>query len=253
MSKIKIELITLGYTPENIDFKKLIRLRSSLFEFTGQVNNHKLYSDSNGTHDWSFEDVNLREVIPQPSTGTDFLLAVTNVPLQDNWYSRRIGNNIIVLTFHEIKDILNHYNIPLENIIKRVCYAYSLVYLSADRRIPDYNEGVKTNFTHDETRGCLFDMNGIKTDIIESCDSPQICGYCQERLFSRRVPENKVKTICKEILKIRKPLYYRMHTHIKKHPIIALILTSLLAILLGIIGSTLASIIYDNFIKTSAL
>lgn len=252
MSKVKIELIMLGFIPERIDFKRLLKHKSSLFEFTTQKNNYKLYADSDGTDDWSFRDNTIKKVIPKTSAGSDFMLAITNVPLENNWYTRRIGENIIVMTFHEIKDILKHENIPLENIIKRVCYAYALVYLSAGRRIPDYGEDVKTDFTHDETRGCLFDMNGIKSDITESCDSPQICGYCQERLHSRRIPENMVRTINSEILKIRKPLYYRIHSSIKKHPLIALVITSLFAVVLGVTGSLIASYIYDSFIKTLA-
>lgn len=250
MSKIKIELITLGFTPEDIDFKKLVKHHSSLFEFIGPENNYKLYTDSEGTYDWSFEDETIKKVIPHISLEANILLAVTNVPLENNWYTRRLGENVIVMTFHEIKDYLTQKNIPLENIIKRVCYAYSLVYLSAGRRIPDYGEDVKTNFTHDETRGCLFDMNGIKTDIVESCDAPQICTYCQERLHSRKVPENKVSEINKEILKIRKPLYYRMHSYIKKHPVISLTITSIFAIVLGVAGSLIATFIYEGFLKT---
>src|SRR5208283_5115351 len=50
---------------------------------------------------------------------------IVNVPIQDNWYSRRLGNNQVVFTFHQINEFLEHFNIPIENVIYRLLYAYT--------------------------------------------------------------------------------------------------------------------------------
>ena len=170
-------------------------------------------------------------------------MAIVNVPIEDNWYSRRLGDNKIVFTFSQIRDFLVLENIPLENAILRVLYAYTLLYRRAGNKIPCF--GTAPGFTHDETRGCLFDMNGIKSDLIESCNEPIVCGECEERLKNERVSTETIKAVQKEIRKIRKPLYFRALDFVKSHPLAALAISSLFAILIGVAGSLIASFVYD--------
>jgi hypothetical protein len=148
------------------------------------------------------------------------------------------------LTFHQIKEYLLAENIPLENVIIRALYAYTLLYKKSCNRIPNYDEATK--YTHDETRGCIFDMNGIKSDLVESCISPVVCEDCQERLRTERVSSEIISTTQEEIKRIKKDLYYRAIDFIKHRPVWALIFSSLFAVLLGIAGTLVASYIYDG-------
>lgn len=170
-------------------------------------------------------------------------MAIVNVPIEENWYSRRLGNNQIVFTFHQIKEFLSEENIPLENVILRVLYAYTLLYRRAGNKIPGFGEA--PSFTHDDTRGCLFDMNGIKSDLVESCDTPIICDECQERLRKERVSRETINAAKNEIKGIKKYLYFRAADFVKRHPVAALLMSSAFAVLLGIAGSLVASFIYD--------
>lgn len=149
----------------------------------------------------------------------------------------------IVLTLNEITQFLNLNNIPLENFVLRNLYSFTLRYRRRANTVPDMSESASV--THDETRGCLFDMNGIKSDIVESCDTPIICPDCQRKLIIERLPEQEVETVKGEIKKIRKHLYYQIVDFIKEWPKTALLLSSLYAILLGIVGSISASFAYD--------
>jgi hypothetical protein len=92
-------------------------------------------------------------------------------------------------------------------------------------------------------------MNGIKSDLVESCNKPVVCVECEERLRNERVSTQTIKTVQSEIRKIRKHLYYRALDFVKAKPLVALTISSTFAILLGITGSLIASYIYDN-IKT---
>ena len=176
------------------------------------------------------------------------MLSIVNVPIEDNWYSRRLSSNRAVFTFHQIKEILNHSNVPLENVIYRFLYAYTLIYKRFSNRIPLMYED--TDFTHDETRGCLFDMNGIKTDIVYSCDNPIICSDCTERMRRDNLSNEFISGVKKELKKIKKPLFYRVLEFIKKYPVWSLFISSLSAILLGAIGSILASYVYEIITKS---
>ena len=229
-----IKLVSIGYLPSEFNRKKISQFSSSLFKVVGSIDNLALRCNADGSQ-WEFSDDLVRKQMPPQPNGADFMIAIVNVPLENNWYSRRLGNNQIVFTFHEIKEILQQANIPLENVIYRLLYAYTFAYIRSGNQIPEFHE--MTNFTHDEARGCLFDMNGIKTDLVASCHNPIICEQCKERLRRDQVAEDDIKSAEKEIKKIRKDLYFRILGSIKRHPIITLVISSIFAFTLSVAGS----------------
>lgn len=241
MSKVRIKLVSIGHLPLNFQPKKIKKWKSNIFQVVEEIDNYSLRCNSDGS-DWEFSDMAVKSQLPV-QFDADFMIAIVNVPIEDNWYSRRLGNNQVVFTFNQIKEILEHNNIPLENIVYRLLYAYSLLFKRAGNRIPDFNESM--GFTHDETRGCLFDMNGIKTDIVASCHNPQICDECQERLKQERVSKYVIEDTQGEIKRIKKDLYFRIIGHVKKHPILTLGISSFFALGVGVTGSIVGSFIYE--------
>jgi len=237
MSKVRIKLATIGHMPLIFTTSKVKKWKSSIFEVVDEIDSYTLNCDSDGFN-WEFSDQLVKNQLPQ-QFNADFMIAIVNVPIEDNWYSRRLGNNQIVFTFHEIKEILEYSNIPLENVIYRLLYAYTLLYRRANNRIPDFGE--VASYTHDETRGCLFDMNGIKTDLVASCHKPIICDECQVKLSNERVSKSDIESSKKEINKIKKDLYFRVLAGVKKHPLWALTLSSFFAVFLGVISSLITS------------
>jgi len=238
MMKIKIKLVSVGSRPIHLNLKRIESWNSSIFELDGPIENFSLRCNSDG-HGWDFSDEIWKSQLPEKFKA-DFMIAILNVPIQLNWYSRRLGDNKIIFTFHEIKEYLKADNIPLENAILRALYTYALLYKRSGDRIPDFSD--EPNFTHDETRGCLFDMNGIKADLIESCDSPTICDECQERLKKGKISNDLIQQALYEIKKIRKDLYYRTLDFIKIRPLWALLISSIFAIIIGV----LSSYVYDG-------
>jgi hypothetical protein len=244
MSKVKIKLTFLGHVPYALDIKRIEKWESELFEIVKPIDYYSITKDSDGPN-WQFSDECIESQLPKDFDG-DILIAVTKVPIQKNYYARRVANNRICLTFHEMSDVLQYYNIPLENLIFRVLYSASLVYKRYGNRIPESHE--ETHFAHDETRGCIFDMNGIKSEIIYSTNRPQLCSSCIEVLKTEKIEANLLANIQKELRKIKKSFYYQVTDLIKAYPVWAIILTSLMAIIFGVIGSLLASFIY-NFMQ----
>jgi hypothetical protein len=242
MDKTKIKVITIGQLPLHLNLRRIASWQSEIFQLAGDIENFALRCDSD-SDGWVFSDALLKEQLLK-KFDADFVIAIVNVPIEDNWYSRRLSDTQIVFTFNQIKDFLTWENIPLENAIFRVLYAYTLLYRRSGERIPIFGE--VTSFTHDETRGCLFDMNGIKSELVESCDNPIVCSECEERLKNERISTQIIKTAQREIQKIRKPLYFRSLDFVKSHPIVALVTSSIFAIVLGVTGSLIASFVYDG-------
>ncbi|WP_209019436.1 hypothetical protein [Chlorobaculum sp. 24CR] len=241
MSKTKITVATVGHMPADFNRKKVKEWRSSVFEIIDGIESYTIPCNSDG-NSWEFTDITLERVLPSRFNG-EFLIAIVNVPIEHNWYSRRLSSNRVVVSFHEIKEILRFSNIPLENLIYRLLYAYTLAYKRSGNRIPENKE--ISDFTHDETRGCLFDMNGIKTDVIYSCHSPIICSDCVERLRKERVSEETINLCLNEIQRIRKALFYRITDFIKKHPLWSLTISGITTIVLGVIGSLIGSYVFE--------
>lgn len=237
MSKTRITVATVGHMPADFNRQKIKEWKSSVFEIDDGIESYSLTCDSDG-YSWEFTDKALEEVLPNKFNG-DYLIAIVNVPIELNWYSRRLSANRVVFSFHEIKEILRLSNIPLENVIYRLLYAYTLLYRRSGNRIPEAAE--HTNFTHDETRGCLFDMNGIKTDVVYSCHNPIICSDCVERLRREKVSDETIAKCQSDIRKIQKTLFYRMADFIKEHPLWSLAISGVTAIFLNVV----ASYVYD--------
>ena len=241
MSKTRIAVATVGHMPADFKRQKIKEWKSSVFEIVDEIESYSLTCDSDGIG-WEFTDEALEKVLPSKFNG-EFLVALVNVPIEFNWYSRRLSANRVVFSFHEIKEILRFSNIPLENVIYRLLYAYTLLYKRSGNRIPETAE--HTNFTHDETRGCLFDMNGIKTDVVYSCHNPVICPDCVERLRREKVSDETIAKCQSEIRRIRKVLFYRITDFIKQHPLWSLAISAATAIILGALGSVLGSYVYE--------
>ncbi|PIR38733.1 MAG: hypothetical protein COV35_06110 [Alphaproteobacteria bacterium CG11_big_fil_rev_8_21_14_0_20_39_49] len=237
----QVTIATIGQMPAEFDRKKIKSWKSKVFNILGDIESYSLNGDSDGGS-WEYTDEIIRQTLPKQHRG-DCLLVIVNVPLKGNYYARGLGDNTAVITFHEIKHLLLRENIPLENVIYRLIYAYTIIFKRWGN-IPSIGEET-TRYTHDETRGCLFDMAGYKYDIIYSCHKPRICFECVERMKNDRISEEAISKIQNEVSRIKKPMFYRIAGFVKKHPLWSIVITSISAIVLGAIGSYLATIFYD--------
>jgi len=241
MSRPRIKIAALGQLPPDFDPDDLLRWKSSVFEVNPIVESFQLNDQAQGA-DWEFTDQQLERYFPNQSDGS-FLIVLVNVKLEDNWYLRRLSNNRVLFTFYELDQILRFHSIPLKNIGLRLLYATSLIYLRYGNRIPPTTE--PTNYAHDETRGCLFDMNASKLDVVHSCHQPILCDYCVSQLKTALVSYEVISSVQSEIRKIRKPLFHRMSDFVKSHPIWSIFISLVTALIVGILGSVIASYIYD--------
>ena len=238
MSVVNIKIIIWGQVPYGFNKTLFENCNSSIFTIIDDIESYQINVDSDISDNWGFSDQLIQSQLPERGE-EDILLAITNVPLELDWYVRRLSSKRAIFTYHEMKDILSLHNIPIENLLMKVLYSYSLAFLTNGKNLP---ESVIQKITHDETRGCLYDMTGIKTDICLSCQSPTICSQCQNALQNKYLSKDMIEKAKDEIKnKIKKTLYYRIVDKIKKHPIKAGIVSKVFALILGIISSVIGS------------
>lgn len=240
-TKCKITLVKLGYMKRPIDTSVISKWKSGLFDVIAI--DEKTYIPNMNSDDWQYlSDTQVLDIISHDEK-SDFTIAITEYELEDNFYMRRITEGVSVLSLFEVGDMLQYYNIPLENFIAINLYKM-VALLKIYRKLPITREEIPP-IIHDETRSCLFDMNGIKLDVIYSTERPNICQRCQVTMKGIQLPHGFLNRICKELKKIRKPRYYRLQDYIKKRPLISIGIMMIGALIIGI----LANLAYDGILK----
>ncbi|MBC8488631.1 MAG: hypothetical protein H8D45_21615 [Bacteroidetes bacterium] len=241
MKRIKIKLGIIGFLPFAFNRKKITKWKSNLFEIVDDFKKYHINAKSD-TVNWGYSDSLLEKELPIISDA-DIFIGITYVPIEHNYYARRLNKNRVILSYNDMEEIISNKKFPIENLLLRVLYEYSIIYLRYGNRIPLCTED--TNFTHDDTRGCIFDMNGTLSDIVFSLHKPVICDVCRDNLRQENISDNIIKIAKKEIKRIKKDRYYKISDFIKKKPILSL----LISFFVGIILSIIASSIYDYAIK----
>src|SRR5208282_4026057 len=93
--------------------------------------------------------------------------------------------------------------------------------------------------THDDTRGCVFDLNADKTEIVVSSRSPRICEECIYKYHKKKVSMDDLQLANSELRHIRQSTYFRIARYIKKHPVLAIAATAVITIGLNVISNNL--------------
>ena len=238
--KTSICVRLLGRQSPDFDTKCLLKWKSNIWEvFEGRIDTLPLTGRSD-LDNWGYSDNALKSMTP-PNKEANFTLYILNAPIQDDFFSRRISENVVCVSFWEIAEPLRTHNIPIVCAVLRMIYAYTLVHARRGS-LPPMTE--ITAFAHHENKGCIFDMAGLPTNIVVSCDKPILCESCRVAASEDHVAKETLDTYAKEIGRIRKQLYFRMTDWVKRHPVLALTISLITALVIGTGGSLIASCIY---------
>ena len=232
---MKIQLVKIGQIKARIDYSSIEVWISAFFEISGMSEVPQIGVDHFGDG-YIFPNTKLKEFLTH-NPKYDLTVGITDQPIEGNFYMHRLDAHTAVISLHEIKDILRLENIPVENFILRCLYEMVVFFYEGGGAVDD----MVYLLPHDETRGCLFDMNVFKDDIIFSSVRPTICSACETRLNAKALPPKFVSIIKKEIKKLDKRLYYRIVDFTKIHPLVSISITAGFAVILNL----LANFIYD--------
>jgi hypothetical protein len=231
-NKLRISLVRVGHFKRPVDISRVQRWRSELFEV---VAIKEISHSPDGEDEWQqFSDTS--RGLPQPDSASDITIAVTEYSLENNYYLRRLPSGLVLISLCEIRPLLDEHDVPLENFLVRNIYSTCLLYHYVGRRLPATQAGTPS-IMHDETRSCLFDMNGIRSDILYSTSAPTICSACDSQLSTTQLPHETLKKVRLELRKIRKSLYFRTVEFVKRRPILSLAIAFAGGLALELIGN----------------
>lgn len=230
MQPLRISLVLLGNLKYPVSIAELEAWRSQVISIKHGASVGHL-PDAEG-EDWVYPDDQLLGVLGADAD-SDFTLGLINAPLEGNFYLRRLSDKVAVLSLYQMADIVRYSDFTIEQFVLRNVYELAVLFAANGKLIPtDY-----ATWAHDETRGCLFDMNASKSDIVFSLHRPILCPACRTKVSAKQVPANLLPVLDKELKRIQKTLYVRIVEWVKRHPIIALVITASSGIALNLIAS----------------
>jgi hypothetical protein len=235
MHPINISLVSLGSLKYPVDIAYLEGWKSQLVTIKHGASIGHL-PNAEGLN-WQYTNDQLNGLIKEDDDAS-FTLALINAPLEDNYYMRRLSNKVAVLSLFEMAEIVRFSDFTIENFILRNIYELVVLYAANGALIPTDAH----TWAHDDVRGCLFDMNANKSDIVFSMHQPTLCNACRARVLSKQVNSGFLPQLEDDLSKIKKALYFRMAEWVKTHPLYALTITAIFAITLNLI----ASIIFEK-------
>lgn len=238
--KLKIALIKIGQVEYFANYNKITKWKSKLFEI-GTIQCVADAPDSDvfdGYLDKKYTRECLKTVISCPK-GYDFAIAIMPYRFEDNFYLHRLSENCVVLSLYGISDILRYDDISMENfILKQIYEICALNYL-----VDDLSTDEVYNYVHLDTKGCLFDMNGDRSDILRNTEKPIICPSCKSKFGKKQIDVRFISMLENEIKRLKKPLLQRVENFIKKYPLLSIITTTLITIILNIVSTVLYELI----------
>lgn len=238
---IKLNIIRLGHIHQPINWKKIESFQSNIFKVDDVTEIPSLSLESNDPW-YQYSDDVLREEIAgklEENKSTINVL-VTKVKLENNWYVRVLNKNTVVVSLYEVSDYLSAANILIENFIIKVMIKVSLI-----QQIYKELSTSAYDLAHEETRGCLFDMNNFKYEVIHNTNKVSFCSQCSALLDTKNLPRGFKKDTEKDLGKLKKEFFYVLSDFVKTHPLLSVFLTGLF----GIIVNTISSLLYDVIVK----
>ena len=234
MEKVKIKVVKLGKQHHDELFDRLNKYKSNIFSVD-------IFEKSLSKCDcgWGYTFKTLKELLSNDFDDKkyDMCIGFIDTQIELNYFGKRLsGNNIYVVSFYQVDEILQKDNNDIFNFLLANVYRYVTRYKLNGEYL-----------THDETRGCLFDMCGNKEDILYSCNNPIICENCLVKMREKGIQSEYISSLRNEIKKIHKPNYYRITDFIKKHPYLSLALVAMSTITLNIASSIIYDLIKDIF------
>ena len=234
MSKLPIKIIMIGHIDKIINFEYIKNHLSELFSIEGLDRKNDLPPPlkNDGYLDVVYSVDEIQEILSDVNYN-GICIAVMNYKFSDNFYMHRISKNKICISVSSLEQILARKDISLENFILKNIYEIFALYTI-------FNSDLSANvyeFTHEDTRGCLFDLNGDKSDIIYNTEKPIICDECLSKINKKTIPNNFVKTITKELNNIKKPWLKSVELFIKKYPLLSILTTIVFSTLINILSS----------------
>ena len=197
----KVGLFQLGYEVVNTTrLRKILNSVNGLYEF--QVGTSISNLGDPDLFGYAYSDDAILKIVAPHKDDFDICIILTSVPIEDNFYTRTIGQEWIIVTFHQAEEVIetsgrNH----VEYAALSICQ--ELVSFEFQRVT---GEGW-VNLFHQDPRGCIFDFAGVKSQKVAKLRQYRICEPCSGMLRHRNLNQNVIDFANRLLSHIRRPSF----------------------------------------------
>lgn len=235
---ISIHIVLLGTQLHLSTIKKLDTYHSNLFRIKSTSSIATL--PETDLPCWSYSKDVISSLLNKSNYDANITIAIIENRIEGNYFTRRLSDKSLVLTFYEAETILRDANIDLFNYLLITIYKTITMYRFSNNVLSKDS----SKFIHDETRSCIFDMLGNKYDLVYSTSNACLCQQCEAYSEQIDLPSNYITTLKKELKKIRKTKYIRLTDFIKQKPIISLIITAIFSVILNVLSCYIFELLF---------
>lgn len=230
-----IKLIIIGHSDRILNFDLIKKYKSKFFKFSDieRINNLPNPQKDDGYLDIVYTKEEIQSIMNDIEFD-GLCIAIMNYGFDDNFYMHRVGANKVCISIFGLENILNEKKISIENFIIKNTYEVFLFYKILKNLTK--NDEVYT-FIHSDTRGCLFDMNGDKRDIVYNTEQPIICDECKGKISKKSIPKNFLEDIQQELSKIDKPIIKKIEDFIAKYPFFSILTTFIFSTIINLFSN----------------
>ncbi|MFM4945200.1 hypothetical protein ACEUC3_18625 [Aeromonas bivalvium] len=237
--KLRIAVTFLGPLRPRLDVEILEPWQSNFFDIENLAAIDELSLPEPGCGRTNYSDDDLDELLAKPD-GYDILVAIIDAPLEDEYYMRRLKGNRVVISVYDIAPLLIQHGYSFNAFVYRNLYQLLVAFHASSNSLPPTT---KKKLAHTPTRGCLFDWNDNKQDILNSLDHPSVCRVCEERYVKGGPLASHMSELRSELYRIQRPLHVRglewLNRKIARHPWLTLGVAVLSGIALNLVASYL--------------
>ena len=154
---------------------------------------------------YAYSDDAILKIVSPHKDDYDICIILTSVPIEDNFYTRTIGQEWIIATFHQAEEIIqasdrNH----VECAALAICQ--ELVSFEFQRVTGESWD----NLFHKDPRGCIFDFVGVKAQKVAKLRQCRVCESCRGILRQRNLNQNVIDFVNRLLSRIRRPSFKKV-------------------------------------------
>jgi hypothetical protein len=227
---MRIEILKIGnHSP--VDTNKLMRiLRVSKIRGMRESGYREISPEFLNQNELLITDEQLSML--SASAGYDFAIGLIERPLENNYFTRLVNENMVVVSTYDYYYLRNDYNLPIENFVYRFILAFALVHRTYGRINADWTE-----LLHNNASGCLYDYSVQKSHIFLFFKNPSIDISVRLRLRNLGIDPDFLQSVEYEMKRLKVDHYQRLKDWMVTNPfktaLIAFFLSFFLHDLLG--------------------
>jgi len=232
---LNIKLVIIGHSDRVVNFDLIKKYKSKFFNFLDieRINHLPNPVKDDGYLDIVYSKTEIQRIMNDIEYD-GLSIAIMNYGFNDNFYMHRVGTNKVCISIYGLESILSEKKISIENFIIKNVYEIFIF-----NQLKILNDEDENEFLHSDTRGCLFDMNGDKRDIVYNTEKPIICDECKGKINNKLIPKNFLEDIQGELLKIDKPFIKKIENFISKYPLFSVLVTFFFSTLINLFSNWL--------------